>query len=202
LEVAGSGRFERDTRAHQPYNIAFAEPKQKLAIGIGFAMLSIRPATINDVSVLNAMVHELAEYDRLSHEALVTEEDLARDGFGAHPKFRAVMAEWNNEPAGYALFFEFYSTFQGRTGLFLDDIFVRPKFRKKGIGRALLDHVAQVAWREKYFCVRWEVLNWNTPAINFYSSLGAVFMDDWKSVCLIGDALETAAQESGKKSDS
>ncbi len=165
-------------------------------------MLSIRPATINDVSVLNAMVHELAEYDRLSHEALVTEEDLARDGFGAHPKFRAVIAEWNNEPAGYALFFEFYSTFQGRTGLFLDDIFVRPKFRKKGIGRALLDHVAQIAWREKYFCVRWEVLNWNTPAINFYSSLGAVFMDDWKSVCLIGDALETAAQESGKKSDS
>ena len=165
-------------------------------------MLSIRPATINDVSVLNAMVHELAEYDRLSHEALVTEEDLARDGFGAHPKFRAVIAEWNNEPAGYALFFEFYSTFQGRAGLFLDDIFVRPKFRKKGIGRALLDHVAQIAWREKYFCVRWEVLNWNTPAINFYSSLGAVFMDDWKSVCLIGDALETAAQEAGKKPDS
>ena len=168
---------------------------------IGFAMLSIRPATINDVSVLNAMVHELAEYDRLSHEALVTEEDLARDGFGAHPEFRAVIAEWDNEPAGYALFFEFYSTFQGRTGLFLDDIFVRPKFRKKGIGKTLLDHVAQIAWREKYFCVRWEVLNWNTPAINFYSSLGAVFMDDWKSVCLIGDALETAAQEAGKKSD-
>jgi len=164
-------------------------------------MFSIRPATINDVSVLHAMVHELAEYDRLSHEALVTEQDLARDGFGAHPKFRALIAEWDNEPAGYALFFEFYSTFQGRTGLFLDDIFVRPKFRKKGIGRALLDHVAQIAWREKYFCVRWEVLNWNTPAINFYSSLGAVFMDDWKSVCLIGDALETAAQEAGKKSD-
>lgn len=103
---------------------------------------------------------------------------------------------------GLRAVFEFYSTFQGRTGLFLDDIFVRPKFRKKGIGRALLDHVAQIAWREKYFCVRWEVLNWNTPAIDFYRNLGAVFMDDWKSVCLIGDALETAAQEAGKKSDS
>lgn len=165
-------------------------------------MLSIRPATISDVSVLNTMVHELAEYDRLGHEAVVTEEDLARDGFGAHPKFRAVIAEWEKEPAGYALFFEFYSTFQGRPGLFLDDIFVRPKFRKKGIGKALLDHIAQIAWREKYFCVRWEVLHWNSPAINFYRNMGAVFMDDWKSVCLIGDALETAAQEAGKSSGS
>ena len=165
-------------------------------------MLTIRPATINDVSVLNSMVHELAEYDRLGHEALVTPEDLARDGFGSHPKFRAVIAEWDNDPAGYALFFEFYSTFQGRPGLFLDDIFVRPKSRKKGIGRSLLDHVAQIAWREKYFCVRWEVLNWNAPAINFYRSLGAVFMDDWKSVCLIGDALENAAQEADNKSGS
>ena len=165
-------------------------------------MLTIRPATINDVSVLNSMVHELAEYDRLGHEALVTPEDLARDGFGSHPKFRAVIAEWDNDPAGYALFFEFYSTFQGRPGLFLDDIFVRPNSRKKGIGRSLLDHVAQIAWREKYFCVRWEVLNWNAPAINFYRSLGAVFMDDWKSVCLIGDALENAAQEADNKSGS
>jgi GNAT superfamily N-acetyltransferase len=165
-------------------------------------MLSIRPATISDVSVLNTMVHELAEYDRLGHEAAVTEEDLARDGFGAHPKFRAVIAEWDKEPAGYALFFEFYSTFQGRPGLFLDDIFVRPKFRKKGIGKAVLDHIAQIAWKEKYFCVRWEVLHWNAPAINFYSNMGAVFMDDWKSVCLIGDALETAAQEASKSAGS
>ncbi|HWF39079.1 MAG TPA: GNAT family N-acetyltransferase [Candidatus Acidoferrales bacterium] len=165
-------------------------------------MLSIRPATIKDVSVLNTMVHELAEYDRLGHEALVTAEDLARDGFGAHPKFRALIAEWENETAGYALFFEFYSTFQGRPGLFLDDIFVRPKFRKKGIGRALLDHVAHIAWVEKYFCMRWEVLNWNTPAMTFYRNLGAVFMEDWKSVCLIGDALENAAQEAHKKSAS
>lgn len=159
-------------------------------------MLSIRPATIKDVSLLNSLVHELAEYDRLDHEAVVTEEDLARDGFGENPKFRAVIAEWNNEPAGYALFFEFYSTFQGRSGLFLDDIFVRPQFRKKGIGKGLLDEIARIAWREKYFCVRWEVLNWNAPAIQFYRDMGAVFMDDWKSVCLIGEALENAAQQS------
>ena len=161
-------------------------------------MLLIRPATIDDVPLLNTMVHELADFERLSHEAVVTEEDLARDGFGLHPKFRGVIAEWNGEPAGYALFFEFYSTFQGRTGLFLDDIFVRPRFRKQGIGKGLLDRVAGIAWNEKYFCMRWEVLDWNAPAIDFYRKLGASFLEEWKSVCLIGDALQAAAEEASK----
>ena len=158
-------------------------------------MLSIRPTTLEDVPLLSTLIHELAEYDRLSHEASVTEEDLMRDGFGPRPKFRAILAEWNGEAAGYALFFEFYSTFQGRPGLFLDDLYVRPQLRKNGIGRALLAHVAGIAWKEKYFCVRWEVLDWNTPAIKFYSDLGAVFLDEWKAVCLIGDPLQAVAEE-------
>src|SRR5215471_16803519 len=124
-------------------------------------MLAIRSATIDDAALLNTMIHELAEYDRLGQEAGVTQQDLERDGFGAHPKFRALIAEWNGQAAGYALFFEFYSTFQGRAGLFLDDIFVRPRFRKHGIGRSLLSHVAGIAWNERYFCMRWEVLDWN-----------------------------------------
>ncbi|HTZ99570.1 MAG TPA: GNAT family N-acetyltransferase [Candidatus Aquilonibacter sp.] len=157
-------------------------------------MILIRPATANDAALLNALIHELAEYDRLGNEVSVLEEDLLRDGFGAQPKFRAVIAEWDGKPAGYALFFEFYSTFQGRAGLFLDDLFVRPSFRQKGIGRALLAHVAGIAWREGYFCVRWEVLDWNKPAIAFYENLGAVFMDEWKSACLIGDPLESVAK--------
>jgi len=161
-------------------------------------MLSIRPATINDVALLHTLIHELADFERLGHEAAVTENDLARDGFGANAKFRAVIADWDDQPAGYALFFEFYSTFQGRAGIFLDDIFVRPQFRKKGIGKALLDHVAGITWNERYFCMRWEVLDWNTTAIDFYRSLGAVFMDEWKSACLIGDALQAAAEEAGK----
>jgi GNAT superfamily N-acetyltransferase len=156
-------------------------------------MLSIRPATAQDVPLLTALVLEMAEYDRLRHEASVTEDDLARDGFGPAPKFRAVIAEWNGETAGYAVFFEFYSTFQGRAGLFLDDLFVRPKFRKQGIGKALLAHVAGIAWREGYFCMRWEVLDWNESAIEFYRKLGAVFFDEWKAACLIGDALESVA---------
>jgi GNAT superfamily N-acetyltransferase len=158
-------------------------------------MLSIRPATIQDAPLLNIMIHELAQYDRLGDEAGVTEEAIARDGFGPRPKFRAVIAEWSGQAAGYALFFEFYSTFQGRAGLFLDDLFVRPPFRKQGIGRALLAHVAGIAWKEDYFCIRWEVLDWNSAAIGFYRELGAVFLDEWRAALLIGDALQAVAEE-------
>lgn len=156
-------------------------------------MLKIRPATIKDASLLAGMILELAEYERLAHEAGVTAESIARDGFGSQPKFRAVIAELDGKAAGYAVFFEFYSTFQGRAGLFLDDIFVRPQFRKQGVGQALLAHVARIAWDENYFCMRWEVLDWNKPAIDFYNRLGAVFLDEWKAVMLIGDALQSAA---------
>jgi GNAT superfamily N-acetyltransferase len=159
-------------------------------------MLSIRPATVEDAATLNILIHELAEFEKLLHETSVTEEDILRDAFGPNPKFRAVIAEWDGQVAGYALFFEFYSTFQGRTGLFLEDIFVRPQLRNKGIGKELLAHVAGIAWREKYFCMRWEVLDWNKSAIDFYNSLGAVFLDEWKSVCLIGDPLQTLAEKS------
>jgi GNAT superfamily N-acetyltransferase len=158
-------------------------------------MLSIRPATIKDAALLTTLIHELAEFDRLGHEAGVTEEDITRDGFGPHPKFRAVVAESDGQVSGYAVFFEFYSTFQGRAGLFLDDIFVREKFRKQGIGKALVAHVAGIAWKEGYFSMRWEVLDWNTPAIEFYRKLGAVFLDEWKAALLVGDALQAVAEE-------
>jgi len=156
-------------------------------------MLSIRPATIKDAALLAAMILELAQYEKLDHEAAVTAESIARDGFGPHPKFRAIVAEVDGKPAGYAVFFEFYSTFQGRAGLFLEDLYVRPPLRKQGIGQALLNYVARIAWEENYFCMRWEVLDWNKPAIDFYQRLGAVFLDEWKAVMLIGDPLQAAA---------
>jgi GNAT superfamily N-acetyltransferase len=156
-------------------------------------MLSIRPATIKDASLLATMILELAQYEKLDHEAAVTAESIARDGFGPHPKFRAIIAEVDGKPAGYAVFFGFYSTFQGRAGLFLEDIYVRPPLRKQGIGQALLNYVARIAWEEDYFCMRWEVLDWNKPAIDFYQRLGAVFLDEWKAVMLIGDPLQAAA---------
>ena len=157
-------------------------------------MLSIRQATPEDVPLLHTLIHELAEFEKLNDEASVSEEDLLRNGFGDQPKFRAVIAESDGQPAGYAIFFEFFSSFQGCPGLFLDDIFVRSQFRKKGIGKALLAHVAGIAYREKYFCMRWEVLDWNTPAIEMYRNLGAVFMDNWKEVCLIGEPLQALAE--------
>jgi GNAT superfamily N-acetyltransferase len=157
-------------------------------------MLSIRPATITDASLLATLVREFAAYDRVAEEASVTEDDLIRDGFGPTPKFRAVIAEWEGQVAGYAVFFEFYSTFQAHAGLFLDDIFVREAFRKRGVGKALLSHVAGIAWNEGYFCMRCEVLSWNTQAIEFYSKVGAVFLDEWKSAVLIGEALQAVAE--------
>jgi GNAT superfamily N-acetyltransferase len=158
-------------------------------------MLSIRPATIDDAPLLAILIHELAEFERLSHEAIVTEEDVLRDGFGPQPKFRAMIAEWNGKTAGYVVFFEFYSSFQGRSGVFLEDIFVRPEFRQKGIGQALLARVAKIAWEENYFCLRWEVLDWNTPAIEFYKKLGAELLNEWKAVILLGDALQAQIEK-------
>jgi GNAT superfamily N-acetyltransferase len=158
-------------------------------------MLSIRPATIDDARLLATLIRELAEYERFGNEVAVTEESVARDGFGAHPKFRAIIAESNEQVAGYALFFEFYSSFQGCAGLVLDDIFVLPPFRKQGVGRALLAHVAAIAIRENYFCIRMEVLDWNVLALGFFQHMDAVFLDEWKSICLIGDPLQAVADQ-------
>ena len=157
-------------------------------------MLSIRAATVNDVALLKDFIYELAEYEREQDQVVITEADLVRDGFGPQPKFRPLIAEWGGQAAGYALFFGFYSTWEGRPGLFLEDLFVRQAFRGKGIGKALLANVAGIARRENCYGVRWEVLDWNQPAIDFYKRLGATFLDQWKSVLLTGEALERAAE--------
>ena len=161
-------------------------------------MLSIRPANAGDVSTLCALIHELAEFERLP--VAVTEAALSRDGFCESPKFRALVANWDGQPAGYALFFDYYSTFEGRAGLFLEDLYVRDQFRGKGIGKALLAWVASVAQQENCFGVRWQVLDWNTPAIDFYKSLGATFLDEWKTVSLDGDALSRVASSAQERS--
>jgi GNAT superfamily N-acetyltransferase len=157
-------------------------------------MLNIRPATRDDVPTLLSLIRELATYEKKRHKAVVTEDDLLRDGFGPQPKFRALIAEWDGRPAGYASFFYFYSTFQGRPALFLEDLFVLDQFRGKGIGKALLAAVAKLAVDEGCFGLRWEVLDWNKPAIEFYEKLGATFLNERKVVSFDEEALRRVAR--------
>jgi GNAT superfamily N-acetyltransferase len=154
-------------------------------------MLSLRYAQVDDISLLKTMIHEFAAFERLP--VVVTEADLLRDGFGERPKFRALIAEWDAQPAGYALFFDYYSTFHGRPGIFLEDLYVRPSFHGNGIGKALFARVAAIARQEECFGLRWEVLDWNTSAIEFYRKLGATFLDEWRTLNLEGEALQRLA---------
>jgi GNAT superfamily N-acetyltransferase len=157
-------------------------------------MLHIRPATIHDAALLWTMIRELAEYERELELVTLREEDLARDGFGENPRFRALIAKWDGQPAGYALFWEYYSTWAGR-GMFLEDLFVREAFRRHGIGTALLAAVARVAVDEHCYGIHWEVLDWNEKAIGLYKQLGAVFRDQWRPVLLADEALRRLAEK-------
>jgi len=157
-------------------------------------VISIRRATAEDADLLRTMIRELAEFERELDSVSITEADLVRDGFGADPKFRALIAEWDQQAAGYAFFFPFYSTWQGRQ-LFLEDLFVRPQFRGKGIGQALLSYVANIARNENCRAMRWEVLDWNKSAIELYKSLGATFLDHWWLVLLPSDGVRRLAEK-------
>jgi GNAT superfamily N-acetyltransferase len=155
-------------------------------------MLKIRQANVTDAALIRRMIWELADFEKAPDEVRTTEADIARDGFGANPLFRALIAEWHGQPAGYALFFPYYSTWRG-AGLYLEDLFVRLDFRGRGIGGSLLARVAQTAEQERLLFLKWEVLNWNQPAIEMYKALGADFMDEWKSVFLTGESLRKLA---------
>ena len=157
-------------------------------------MLTIRPATIDDAALIRALIWELAEFEKEPDEVRVTAEDIARDGFGAAPRFRALIAEWNGQPAAFALFFDYYSTWRG-AGIYLEDLFVRPAFRGRGIGTALLARVARVARDERRVLLKWSVLNWNQGAIAMYKSIGGHFLDEWAEVMLTGDALQRLADK-------
>lgn len=157
------------------------------------AMLLIRPANIDDCGLLRTMIRELAEFERLLEFVTIREEDLARDGFGENPRFRALIAEWDGQAAGYAIFFGYYSTWAG-AALYLEDLFVREKFRSRGIGKALLAAVARIAVEQDCYGMHWEVLDWNQKAIELYQALGAEFPDQWRRVMLSGEALQKLAE--------
>lgn len=159
-------------------------------------MFTIRPAKIEDAGLLRTMIRELAEYEHELELVTIQEADLVRDGFGENPRFRALIAEWDGLPAGYALIFNYYSTWTG-PGLFLEDLFVREQFRGNRIGKALLAAVARIAVQENCYGVHWEVLDWNKKAIELYKALGAEFRDQWRPVLLTGEALARLAETAG-----
>jgi GNAT superfamily N-acetyltransferase len=151
--------------------------------------IRLREATPQDVGLIRQLIHELAEYEREPEKALATEVDLLRDGFGERPLFHVIVAEWEGEPAGFAFYFFNYSTWQGRPGLYLEDLFVRPAFRGRGLGKALLCRLATIAVEKGCGRFVWQVLDWNEPSIAFYESLGARVMREWLTMRVEGDEL-------------
>ena len=156
--------------------------------------LVIRAGEPADAALVHSLVRELAEYERLLGDVDATAEDLARALFGSSPRVFCDIAAWNGEAAGFALWFYNFSTFRGRHGIYLEDLFVRPAFRGKGIGKALLVHLAQRAVAEGCARVEWSVLDWNEPSIKFYESLGAIPMEEWTVFRLTGEALSKLAR--------
>ena len=154
----------------------------------------IVPATQNDIPLIRELILELAEYERtLPGEAPVTEKDLAETLFGEHPAAEVLLAYLGEEPVGFALFFHNYSTWLGKRGIYLEDLFVRPSARKHGVGYALLRELTRIALRRDCGRVDWSVLNWNELAISFYKQIGAKPKDDWRIFRLTGDALTRLA---------
>jgi GNAT superfamily N-acetyltransferase len=152
--------------------------------------LRIVPATERDVAVILGFIRKLAEYEKLSHQVAATEELLRDSLFGGRRVAEVLIAYLANEPAGFALFFHNFSTFLGRPGIYLEDLFVEPAQRGKGIGKALLIAVAKIARERNCGRLEWAVLDWNRPAIDFYRGLGAVPLDDWTLFRVTGEALD------------
>jgi GNAT superfamily N-acetyltransferase len=156
--------------------------------------LSILRARPDQAKLIFSLLCELAEYEKLTHEVEATEADIAAALFGDNPRLFCEIAQWDGEPTGFAVWYFNFSTFAGRPGIFLEDLFVRPAHRGKGIGKALLAHLAKLCVENGWSRMQWSVLDWNTPSINFYKSIGAEMMDEWKLCKINGTALAQLAK--------
>ncbi|WFU43177.1 GNAT family N-acetyltransferase [Bradyrhizobium sp. CB82] len=155
--------------------------------------LSIRRARPGETGLVLSLIRELAEYEKLAHEVEATEAMIADALFGDNPRLYCAITEWNGEVVGFAVWFVNFSTFSGRHGIYLEDLYVRPSHRGKGIGKALLNYLAKECVDNGWSRLQWAVLDWNAPSIAFYQSLGAVMMDDWTLCRVTGDALTRLA---------
>jgi GNAT superfamily N-acetyltransferase len=160
------------------------------------SLLKIRPATPADVPQILAFIRDLAIYEREPNVVRATEADLLRDGFGPTPRFHCLIAEWSRRPVGFALYFHNYSTWVGRAGIHIEDLYVSTDHRGKGIGKALLTRVAAIAVEEGCSRLQWDVLEWNTPAIGFYEQMGARMLTEWRTMRVSGNALKSLAEQS------
>jgi GNAT superfamily N-acetyltransferase len=158
--------------------------------------IHIRQARREDAALILDLIRELAEYEKLAHEAQATQADLERDLFGAKPCAEVLIGEIAGQPQGFALFFGNYSTFVGRPGIYLEDLYVRPGARGAGLGKALLEHIAALAVQRNCGRLEWSVLDWNEPALKFYRSLGATPMNEWTVHRVSSDALQKLAAQS------
>ena len=157
-------------------------------------MLHIRKADPQDIPTILSFIRELAEYEREPNAVHATEDDRRRDGFTSNPKLRVIISEWNGVPVGMAFFFHHYSTWQGKAGIYLEDLYVRPEFRGRGIGKALMIQLARIALDEDCYGIRWEVLDWNALAIQAYQRQGARFREHWRVMQITGEDLERLAK--------
>ncbi|MFQ5448354.1 MAG: GNAT family N-acetyltransferase [Saprospiraceae bacterium] len=154
------------------------------------AAFTMRPATADDVPLILQFIKDLAEYERLSHLVVATEEQLRKTLFGERQVAEVILGFEGDAPAALALFFHNYSTFLGQPGIYLEDLFVRPEFRRRGYGKIMLSQLARIAVERDCGRLEWSVLDWNQPAIDFYKSLGAKPMDEWTVFRLAGDSLK------------
>lgn len=152
--------------------------------------ISIRPATPADLPLIAQLIRDLAEYEKLAHEVRFDEAVMGEKLFGERPYAEVVIGELNGAPQGFALFFHNFSTFEGKPGIYLEDLFVRPEARGSGLGKALLSHLAMLAVERDCARLEWSVLDWNEPAIGFYKKLGARLMDEWTVMRVDGTALQ------------
>jgi GNAT superfamily N-acetyltransferase len=157
---------------------------------------AIRPATVDDVPTILWFIRQLAIYEKLEHQVVATEDGLRASLFGSRPMAEVALAEYDGVPVGFALFFPNYSTFLGRAGLYLEDLFVRDEYRGRGVGRQLLEHLAALAIARGWGRMEWAVLDWNESAIGFYRRLGAQLLENWRLCRLTGDALSQLASHS------